>query len=222
MSTNQTISGSVSKYDNSYFTYQQPMGSFGGGLELFKFKDYIKPSDNLIDFGCGGGYLLSSINCVSKIGIEPNPNARQKAKELGITTVQNAQDIPDEWADVIISNHALEHTLHPLTELQVLYKKLKRGGKIVFVVPTEGPLYSYNTEDQNQHLFSWSPMCLGNLFKEAGFTVIESRSIIYGWPPYFNYLARLGDITFNLLSRIYGLINIARLSQSRVTAFKPI
>jgi len=50
-------------------------------------------------------------------------------------------------ADVIISNHALEHTLHPLQELEALLPKLKPGGKVVFVVPCESIARKHKPDD---------------------------------------------------------------------------
>jgi 2-polyprenyl-3-methyl-5-hydroxy-6-metoxy-1,4-benzoquinol methylase len=71
------MSESSSKhYNHKYFSWQKSIGEFGGWANLPKFMDYIKPEYNIIDFGCGGGYLLKNIECKHKIGIEVNPSAR--------------------------------------------------------------------------------------------------------------------------------------------------
>jgi SAM-dependent methyltransferase len=119
----------------------------------------------------------------------------------------SVEEVPDDYVDVIISNNALEHTLQPLEELKSLYKKLKVGGKIIFVVPCESINYSYKANDINHHLYSWSPMCIGNLFTEAGFSVIESQSYIHKWPPKYRLIAKLGGRSlFEIACRIYGRI----------------
>ena len=82
--------------------------------ESYKFQDYIKPKYNIIDFGCGGGYLLKNIKCKNKIGIEVNLSARRQAELNGIKTYESITEIEPSWADLIISNNALEHCLHPL------------------------------------------------------------------------------------------------------------
>lgn len=125
--------------------------------KFYKIRKYIKSTDRVIDFGCGGGYLLEKINCGEKIGIEINENAREVATLKGIKTVISADDISDNWADVIISNHALEHTQRPLDEIMLLRNKLRTGGLIVFIVPSEGVYHSYNALDPNHHLYIWSP-----------------------------------------------------------------
>lgn len=45
-------------YDAEYFNWQKNIGAFGGWANSFKFKNSISKSDTVIDFGCGGGFLL--------------------------------------------------------------------------------------------------------------------------------------------------------------------
>lgn len=179
-------------YDDKYFDWQAPIGEFGGWANQSKFVKYISSSNSVLDFGCGGGFLLKSIKCSKKVGIEVNPLAAETAKKNGIEVFHSVEEIPDEYVDVIISNNALEHCLQPLEELKSLHKKLKAGGKIIFVVPCESISYSYNPNDINHHLYSWSPMCIGNLFTEAGFSVIESKPYIHKWPPKCKFIAKWG------------------------------
>lgn len=207
-------------YNQTYFDYQRKMGEFGGWANFTKFEKYIKSTDKVIDFGCGGGYLLEQINCGEKIGIEINDNARKVATLKGIKTVNSADDILDDWADVIISNHALEHTQRPLDEITLLRKKLRPGGLIIFIVPSEGVYHSFDALDPNHHLYTWSPMCIGNLFQQAGFTVLESKALIHNWPPKYTLIAKMGRTVFDIFCRIYGFIKSPDLSQSRVVAKK--
>ena len=64
-----------------------------------------------------------------KTGIEINDFARAEAKKLGINSVKNIRDIPDDYADVIISTSVLEHVENPFEILRELKDKLKDGGK---------------------------------------------------------------------------------------------
>lgn len=164
-------------YTQKYFDWQNEYGAFGGWANLSKFTSYISPEDTVLDFGCGGGYLLHNINCKNKIGVEINPSASEIAKSLGIRVFDDIDLIENDSIDIIISDNALEHTLHPYETLKKLYTKLKTGGKIIFVVPCSSISYKYSPNDINQHIFSWSPMCIGNLFTHAGFNVIESKKI---------------------------------------------
>ncbi|MES2621386.1 MAG: class I SAM-dependent methyltransferase [Bacteroidota bacterium] len=207
-------------YDENYFNWQHDIGFFGGWANLVKFEEFITEDMNVIDFGCGGGFLLKNIRCKNKIGIEINDVARESASKRGIQSFKYVAEAPDDWADIIISNNALEHVNEPLSQLVALRPKLKKGGRIIFVVPCDSIKYEYVPNDVNYHLFSWSPMNLGNLFTEAGYKVIESKSFIHKWPPYYHTIAvRLGKRLFNLACRIYGHIETSWY-QVRVVAEK--
>lgn len=208
-------------YDEKYFDWQSSIGEFGGWANQTKFMQYINDSSDVLDFGCGGGYLLHGLQCHKKVGVEINPSAAEIAKSKGIEVFDNLGSVPDDYVDTIISNNALEHTLLPLEELKVLYRKLKKGGKIIFVVPCESISYQYKPNDINYHLYSWSPMCIGNLFTEAGFKVIESKPYIHKWPPKYRLIAKLGGRSlFEIAARIYGRIERSWF-QVRVIAEKP-
>lgn len=211
----------VSKhYDPQYFSWQSSIGEFGGWANLTKFIEFIKDSDDVMDFGCGGGYLLKNIKCHRKIGVEINPSAAEVAQHNGIEVYSSTLQVPDDYVNVIISNNALEHSLHPLYEIKTLYSKLRQGGKIIIIVPCESIYYTYKANDINHHLYSWSPMCIGNLFSEAGYTVIESKPYIHKWPPYYRQLARFGGRKiFELACRVYGRIERSWF-QVRVVAKK--
>ena len=197
-------------YDDEYFNWQSEGGEFGGWANQTKFVKYITQDDVVLDFGCGGGYLLKNIDCKKRLGVEINPLAAETAKRNGVEVYSKVEDVQDESVDVIISNHALEHALQPLDELRELKKKLKVGGKVIFVVPCESISMRYKSDDINHHLYSWSPMCLGNLFVEAGYSLIESKAYIHKWPKSSVLIRRIGGRRlFNLACRIYG-----RLSRS--------
>jgi SAM-dependent methyltransferase len=213
-------------YGVEYFTWQSGIGRFGGWADLSKFSRYIRDDMKVLDFGCGGGYLLTNIQCLDKIGIEINPVARAEADRNGVRTVGSAAEIENGWADIIISNHALEHCLHPLRELEDLLHKLASGGMAVFVFPCEAARNRYRSDDPNHHLYSWSPMSAANLFSQAGFDVVESKIYLHVWPPRF--IPRLlrsigGRLLFEVGCRLYGVMTYLNLtpavcSQVRVVA----
>jgi SAM-dependent methyltransferase len=219
-----------SHYGVEYFRWQSEIGRFGGWANLTKFSRYVRPEMKVLDFGCGGGYLLANIACREKLGIEINPVARAEAESHGIRAVASAVGIENDWADLIISNHALEHCLHPLSEIQALLPKMVPGGMLVFYIPCEAIKYKYRSGDSNHHLYSWSPMSAANLFAEAGFSVLESSAYIHSWPPRFipRLLRSLGGRPlFEVGCRMYGALTYLNLSPSvvsqiRIVARRPI
>jgi 2-polyprenyl-3-methyl-5-hydroxy-6-metoxy-1,4-benzoquinol methylase len=104
-------------YDLDYFNWQKDMGVFGGWANAHIFENSISRTDTVIDFGCGGGFLLRNLSCMDRIGIEPNLAAQESAKHLGIkcfSSPRNALDnLGEAVADVIISTNALEHMRDP-------------------------------------------------------------------------------------------------------------
>lgn len=207
-------------YGEEYFAWQAPLGEFGGWANQTKFSGYVTSTSRVLDFGCGGGYLLKNLLCSKRVGVEINPAAGETAKSNGVEVFRDVEDVPNEYVDVIISNSALEHTLHPLHVLKALYRKLRSGGRIIVVVPCESITYAYEPNDRNHHLYSWSPMCIGNLLSEAGFAVVESKPYIHKWPPGYRFIARIGGRRlFDLLCRLYGRIE-RRWFQVRVVAEK--
>ena len=193
-------------YNRDYFNWQKEIGEFEGKTGLFKFKDYIKPTDSVIDFGCGGGYLLKNLSCSKKIGIDANKTAQEAAKENELKVYSSIEKIPDNFADVVISNHVLEHVLCPFESLILLRKKVKVGGKLIFVVPHQTPRERFRETDINQHLYNWNPLTLGNLFKMAGYNIVKVDTIRHKWPPGYRIIRNLfGEKFFHLISRIYAV-----------------
>lgn len=207
-------------YSQDYFDWQSQIGAFGGTANKIKFESFVKPSDFVIDFGAGGGFLIEKIQCTKKIGVEINPTARASAEKRGLKMVANLDEIEDATVDVAISNHALEHTDSPVEILKTIHKKLKPGGKAIFVVPCEAITYEYFKDDINFHLYTWSPMCLGNLFTRAGFEVLESKAYRHRWPPYFQQIQKLvGWSLFHIICRVWSRLR-GKLYQVRCVAVK--
>src|SRR5260370_34344625 len=69
---------------SKYFEWQNTNGAIAGRIEARKFKRHIKSTDNVLDFGCGGGHVLRNLDCARRVGIEINASARVAAEELGI------------------------------------------------------------------------------------------------------------------------------------------
>lgn len=222
----KTISN-MSHYKKEYFDWQKEFGEFGGVSNLFKFKKFISEEDNIIDFGSGGGYLLYNIQCKNKIGVEINDVAREYSIKKGILSVKSPDEIDDCWADIIISNHALEHTENPLFEIKRLHSKLKKNGKIIFVVPHE-KRKKYHPNNIHKHLYTWAEINLGNLFDHAGFKVLKVEDLKYTNLPKYRAMRKLlghklfyiSGKVYHVLRSIFNFLYKSNITQIRIVAEK--
>ncbi len=198
-------------YHQEYFEkFQKKIGEFGGRANLFKFNKFIQIDDVVLDFGCGGGFLLNELKCKVKMGVELNPIARKYCIDVNhIECFETIDNVEDNSIDVIISNHCLEHTESPYNIMLKMYSKLKFGGKIILVVPLEGYKFTWSPNDINNHLYSFSPMNLGNLLQGCSFKEIKTEILYHKWPPYFIQIEKyFGFFIFNILCYVYGRINM--------------
>lgn len=207
-------------YSEEYFAWQRQIGEFGGIANKIKFEKFVKPTDYVVDFGAGGGFLIEQLNCKKRLGVEINPAARKEAERRGLSMVDGLDKIESGTVDLVITHHALEHTDSPLDHLKEIFRILKPNGRVVCVVPCESISYRYIENDINFHLYTWSPMCLGNLMVRAGFKVLESEPYLHKWPPYFYQIQKIfGWALFHVICRIWARIE-RKFFQIRCVAIK--
>jgi SAM-dependent methyltransferase len=203
-----------------YFQYQKRIGELGGELDRRKFEEVVDPDAVVVDFGCGSGAVLERLVARRKIGVEVSEHARQAAHRRGIETVPSVAELEDEIADVVISNHALEHALNPLDELRALHRVLKRRGTLVLWLPVDDWRVQRSIRpDPDHHLYAWTPRLLRNLLLEAGFEVRECHIVTHAWPPFTALLVRLPRPLFDALATLWAVLR--RRRQLMAVATRP-
>ena len=77
------------------------------------FQRWIKPSDVVVDLGCGFGEFLRHVNCGRKIGVDLNPLARDTLSQAGVEYLQRSvcEPLPvDEGSvDLVFTSNLMEH-----------------------------------------------------------------------------------------------------------------
>jgi SAM-dependent methyltransferase len=193
-----------------YFGWQRQGGDFAGRINTHKFKHLIRPNDTVVDFGCGAGFLLRNLVCEKRIGIEVNPIARDFVRSNGIECYSTAAELPDGCADVIVSDHALEHVPYPIGALQELHGKLKENGLLAICVPHNNYWEdrTYRADDQNHHLHSWTCQTFGNTLWEAGYEIVSIANRTHAWPGRWTVACygRLPLWLFDTVCTTYGLV----------------
>lgn len=196
------LSKNEQTYDAKYWAWQEKMNEFGAAIKGDILRHILQgrrtPNNNtttttttvvnnILEFGCSGGYILNGMPAQHRYGVEVNPAARAHAIEkfaANITqVVERIDDIdpPSLELDVIYTTSVLEHVDCPLCELRKLKAKLKQGGILIVGLRNDGadPLQqlSRQKKDKNHHIYTWNPLLLGNMLLAAGLTpchVIES------------------------------------------------
>lgn len=206
---------------STYFARQSKIAEISAELNESKFVDYVEPQHSVVDFGCGTGALLARLVARTKTGVEVNPLAREAAATRGLQVAASADELPGESADVIISNHVLEHTLYPLAELKALHHALKPGGRMVLWLPLDDwRSQRVHIDEPDNHLYTWTPLLLGNLLEEAGFELIESRIVTTAWlTSYVPIKRRLPSSLYSILSFLTAVA--MRRRQLRAIARRP-
>lgn len=181
--------------------------------DAYKFKQYTGRALTILDFGCGSGAILSSLTSIpNRIGIEANATSRAFAVENGILAYDRLRYVEHSSVDLIISHHALEHCVHPLAEVKRMANVLSPGGKVVIITPYDSIRQKmhrkYRKDDVNHHLYTWTPLLLGNLFSEGGFVIEEARLRNHAFPPGARLLWRhLPQNLYDLVSFIWSKIS---------------
>src|SRR5260370_27428725 len=121
----QPTYGSSSHYlgekGKEYFAWQSGGGVFGARINAHKFRHHIRPEDTVLDFGCGGGFLLKHLNCARRIRVEINPVAREHAASLRGPGYAGGSELPDQVADAVLSAHPTVHLPSPLVAVLALH-----------------------------------------------------------------------------------------------------
>jgi len=171
----------------------------------------------ILEIGCSNGAFLDIFKEYDweTWGVEPSGNSG-KAKEKGHKIIKEffeKADIPQNYFDLVIMNHTLEHMDDPSTVLKKTNKVLKNNGIIFVDVPNFGSLLSKIMGKSwpyllpEEHKWQFTKESLTKVSKKAGFKILfwESRSGIFEYANPFLELRR-PRFLLDLLASPYSLI----------------
>ncbi len=191
--------------------YQRDVDLPGYRFDAAEFYPYLKPTDTVLDFGCGNGGLLRLFQSrAGRVdGLEVNPAARALAQESGAQIYASLEALPaDAQYDVILSNHVLEHLRDVNAVLDQLRTKLRPGGLLLSRLPVDDvharKQRSWSHNDVDHHLHTWTPRLFANVLYESGFEVQHIHLVRQAWHPRLFWTARLGlhRLAFWALARL--------------------
>lgn len=137
--------------------------------------------DVVLDFGCGTGGVLKNLPAKRRIGVEISDIAAAEAAMFLDLVLSDLSSVGDGEIDSIISYHALEHVENPAAILAEFSRVLRPGGRLKIMVPCEMPVFATWHRnwwrDPDMHLYSWTPLTLGNLVSVCGFQVDQAEMV---------------------------------------------
>ncbi len=199
-----------------YFEPQREIGLRAGEWNRFIFEPHVSTEDEVLDFGCGGGYVLATLRPRVAVGIEINPTARAVAARLGIEVHATLAEVAGRRFTRIVTSHALEHVPSPHQALTALRELLQPGGRLIWLSPMDDWRTSaqrrWRPADPDVHIYAWTPLSMGNLLAAAGFDVRSVRVLTHAWPPspLREPLWRLSPAAFHAAARVWAVLRRRR------------
>ncbi|EKD94486.1 MAG: Methyltransferase protein [uncultured bacterium] len=183
---------------------------------------FIKSPKTVLDIGCSNGVFLDLFEKSETWGVEPSHSGcKIKDGRHKITHKYfEKANLPQNYFDLIIMNHTLEHVVDAEIVLVKVYRLLKKGGILFIDVPNAGGLGSmllgkkwpYRLE--NEHTYQFTKDSLSNTIEDGGYRILhwESRSGLFELsnPLLDLYQSLIGfkkRFIFNILASPYHLVS---------------
>ena len=146
-------------------------------LELIN--SFKTESKNILDVGAGTGDFLKvcAANNWKVLGVEPNKDARNIAKEKGVILMDDLLFIENKKFDVITLWHVLEHVEELSSYILKLKELLSEDGRLIIAVPNyksnDAKYYKeyWAAFDVPRHLWHFSQTSIGKIFSEDNMVV---------------------------------------------------
>ena len=195
--------------EDDYFSKQM-------GDTVIRFvKRYIPLKGNILDYGCGPGFLIEKLlqdgrSCWGLDSVESNIRII-KSKFDGHPHFMGAfhahklpTAIPNGMFDTVFLIETIEHLLQddlPII-LKELYRITKAGGNLIITTPNNENLDASKVICPNcssifhlmQHVNSWTTNSLSNLMTEAGFRKIICTSTTFRPRTIWGYYKNITDV----------------------------
>ena len=158
---------SMYRCDNTGYRFYHPKGLDGDGefyatLQLkfgegyyheWKFEnqlayDHIKPTDKVLDIGCGvGNFLMKAKEKAAEVcGLELNEKAVDVCRQKGLSVynelIAEHAEKKTGYYDMVCMFQVLEHIYDIKSFLDDSLKVLKKGGKLIIGVPNSEPYFN--------------------------------------------------------------------------------
>lgn len=189
-----------------YNSRQYALINKGDSLLFKKVVQYLQPQpeDEILEIGCGRGFLTKRMQKFSKsvIGIDVNPESISQGVTSNLKVMDATKlEFPSEFFNKIYSCHVIEHIPDLKKFFQEIEKVLKPNGTVVLVYPWElvrgmGAMGSSLIIFKNPlfcrkiHIHKLNPEKIKKIVKNFNLQHIESHFSLFKSPQYFTILKK--------------------------------
>ena len=139
----------------------------------------------MVDFGCGTGDFLKKVSskCEFACGVELSSGFRNKLINEKINCVENLKELEDDFFDIFVAFHVIEHLSNPLVILSEIRQKIKSGGQVLIEVPHANDFLLSSSEEfkqftlWSQHLVLHTRESLRRVLEYSGFKNIQIEGV---------------------------------------------
>ncbi|MEP5611327.1 MAG: class I SAM-dependent methyltransferase [Cyclobacteriaceae bacterium] len=144
----------------------------------------FKANGTILDYGCGTGDFLRSMQKDSwtTFGVEPNADAKAIAikKNTGLITSDISDFSDDILFDMVTAWHVLEHVADLRETLRLIRKRIVKNGYLILAVPNLNSLDAstygekWAAYDVPRHLYHFTQTSLQNLADKTKFKLVAT------------------------------------------------
>ena len=161
-----------------------------------------------LEIGCGNGFFLDRLvtaGFAEVVGCEPSQSAKLSAppsvRDKIQTKMFSPQLYPERSFDLVCCFQTLDHLSDPIEVVNGVYKIVKPGGFVYFIVHDVDGLQAKLLKDRSpiidvEHVYLFNRNTLRRLFSSAGFSVVEVKDAVSTYP--LSYWVRM--LGFNKLA----------------------
>lgn len=126
-----------------------------------------------LEFGCGLGQNIY-LHRHNTEGVDISEFCIGKCKDKGIKVTKQIESLASESFDGILSCHVLEHVEEPTKILKHFLRLLKKGGRLVLVLPVSIQR-NMKPLPEAGHIFAWTIPTMWALLERVGFRVRHAK-----------------------------------------------
>ncbi|MCC7530869.1 MAG: class I SAM-dependent methyltransferase [Candidatus Melainabacteria bacterium] len=190
----------VEKENTNSLLYRARRNVYLSRLERALSLSAQKGSLKVLDIGCADGRALNwykQVRCanVETFGVDFDEKAVQLARNAGHTVYFGRFEeacIPEQFFDLVVATHVIEHVADPTAFAQRAFEVLKPGGIFLIETPNIEAFDARWFKNRHwggyhfpRHWIFYSPATLKRLVEARGFTIVETH--FHPAPAFWNW-----------------------------------